>query len=352
LGELTVTRGQAMEKGRRLPHWLKVRPPGGPGYLRLRGLLRQAGLHTVCEEAACPNIGECFEAGTATFLILGDVCTRACRFCAIAGGRPQPVDPDEPLRVAQTVRRLGLRHAVVTSVTRDDLPDGGAHVFAETIAGIRRLSPATGVEVLIPDLRGDWDALAAILAAGPDILNHNLETVPRLYPGVRPQALYERSLELLRRAKAGAPNGVTKSGLMAGLGEEPDELRAVIGDLRAVGCDILTLGQYLRPSAKHLPVARFYPPAEFEELARAARAMGFRHVEAAPLQNGPVPADNDRERGVVAVLASISPPQLTPAVATAPRAAAHHLPATSGSIVFPESRIVNRRSHFRGRSAA
>lgn len=272
-----------MEEVRRLPHWLKVRAPGGPGYLRVRGLLRRAGLHTVCEEAACPNIGECFEAGTATFLVLGDVCTRACRFCAIAGGRPQPVDREEPLRVAEAVRLLGLRHAVVTSVTRDDLPDGGAGLFAETIAAIRRLSPATGIEVLIPDLRGDWSALDTIMAAGPDVLNHNLETVPRLYRSVRPQAVYQRSLEVLRRAKAASPERTTKSGLMVGLGEEPEELRAAMADLRSVGCDIITLGQYLRPSVMHLAVARFYPPAEFDELARAARAMGFRHVEAAPL---------------------------------------------------------------------
>jgi len=272
-----------MEEVRRLPHWLKVRAPGGPGYLRVRGLLRRAGLHTVCEEAACPNIGECFEAGTATFLIVGDVCTRACRFCAIAGGRPRPVDREEPLRVAETVRLLGLRHAVVTSVTRDDLPDGGAGQFAETITAVRRLSPATGIEVLIPDLQGKWSDLDTIMAAGPDILNHNLETVPRLYRSVRPQAVYRRSLEVLRRAKAASPETTTKSGLMVGLGEEPDELRAAMADLRSVGCDIVTLGQYLRPSAKHLAVARFYLPAEFEELAHAARAIGFRHVEAAPL---------------------------------------------------------------------
>jgi lipoic acid synthetase len=272
-----------MEEVRRLPHWLKVRAPGGPGYLRVRGLLRRAGLHTVCEEAACPNIGECFEAGTATFLILGDVCTRACRFCAIAGGRPRPVDREEPLRVAETVRLLGLRHAVVTSVTRDDLPDGGAVQFAETITAVRRLSPATGIEVLIPDLQGKWSDLDTMMAAGPDVLNHNLETVSRLYRSVRPQAVYQRSLEVLRRAKAASPETTTKSGLMVGLGEEPEELRATMADLRSVGCDIITLGQYLRPSVKHLAVARFYPPAEFEELARAARAMGFRHVEAAPL---------------------------------------------------------------------
>jgi lipoic acid synthetase len=268
---------------RRLPPWLKVRAPGGEGYLRVRALLRRAALHTVCEEAACPNIGECFQAGTATFLILGDICTRACRFCAIATGRPQPVDAEEPRRVAETVALLGLRHAVITSVTRDDLPDGGAGAFAATIREVRRLSPSTSVEVLIPDLCGDWTALAMIAGAGPDILNHNVETVPRLYRSVRPQAVYARSLDLLRRAKSLEPEMLTKSGVMVGLGEEPAEIRQVMADLRDAGCDILTLGQYLRPSVKHLPVALFYSPQEFDELAADARALGFRHVESGPL---------------------------------------------------------------------
>ena len=266
-----------------MPAWLKVRAPGGEGYLRVKGLLRRAGLHTVCEEAACPNIGECFEAGTATFLILGDVCTRACRFCAIASGRPEAVDPQEPLRVAETVALLGLRHAVVTSVTRDDLPDGGADIFAETVREVHRLSPPTAVEVLIPDLRGDWQALAAIAEAGPDILNHNVETVPRLYRSVRPQAVYLRSLDLLRQAKTLRPGMSTKSGIMLGLGEEPAEIRKAMSDLRGAGCDILTLGQYLRPSPRHLPVTRFYPPEEFAALAEEGRALGFRHVESGPL---------------------------------------------------------------------
>jgi lipoic acid synthetase len=268
---------------RRLPSWLKVRAPGGEGYLRLKGLLRRAALHTVCEEAACPNIGECFEAGTATFLILGDVCTRACRFCAITSGRPGPVDAGEPRRVAETVALLGLRHAVVTSVTRDDLPDGGAGIFAATIREIRNLSPSTTVEVLIPDLRGDWRALAAIADAGPDILNHNIETVPRLYRAVRPQAVYARSLDLLRQAKALRPDMLTKSGIMIGLGEEPAEIREAMSDLRGVACDILTLGQYLRPSLRHLPVARFCPPEEFAALAEEGRTLGFRHIESGPL---------------------------------------------------------------------
>jgi lipoic acid synthetase len=283
---------------RRLPPWLKVRAPGGEGYLRVKGLLRRATLHTVCEEAACPNIGECFQAGTATFLILGDVCTRACRFCAIRSGRPEPVDPKEALRVAETVALLGLRHAVITSVTRDDLPDGGATVFAETIREVHRLSPSTAVEMLIPDLQGDWQALSTITDAGPSILNHNVETVPRLYRRVRPQAVYERSLALLRQAKEQQPDMLTKSGLMLGLGEEPEEIRQVLLDLRAVGCDILTLGQYLRPSARHLPVARFYPPDEFEWLAQEALELGFRHVESGPLVRSSYRAARQTEKTI------------------------------------------------------
>jgi lipoyl synthase len=274
---------EPVEARRRLPPWLKVRAPGGEGYLRVKGLLRRAALHTVCEEAACPNIGECFQAGTATFLILGDVCTRSCRFCAITTGRPGPVDAEEPRRVAETVALLKLRHAVVTSVTRDDLPEGGASIFAATILEIRRLSPSTAVEVLIPDLRGDWQALAQIVEATPDILNHNVETVPRQYRTVRPQAIYSRSLDLLRQAKALRPDVSTKSGIMLGLGEEPSEVRQAMSDLRDAACDILTLGQYLRPSPRHLPVARFYPPEEFAALAEDARALGFRHVESGPL---------------------------------------------------------------------
>ena len=244
---------------RRLPPWLKVKFPGGPHYLALKGLLRGAELHTVCEEARCPNIGECFESRTATFLLMGPVCTRRCRFCAIEGGSPLPPDPGEPERVARAVAHLGLAYAVVTSVTRDDLPDGGASFFARTIQEIRQHCPGCRIEVLIPDLQGSWEALAQVMAAGPEVLNHNLETVPRLYPQVRPQASYERSLDLLRQAKGmnpGAP--LTKSGLMLGLGEDREEVLQVMDDLRAAGCDLLTLGQYLRPSPAHLPVARFY----------------------------------------------------------------------------------------------
>jgi len=267
----------------RKPAWLKVPFPGGSQYLRVKGLLRSSGLHTVCEEARCPNVGECFQNGTATFLILGDVCTRACAFCAVTSGRPAGLDAAEPLEVARAVSRLGLRHAVVTSVTRDDLPDGGASVFAATIRAIRRLSPGTSVEVLVPDFQGSPQALAVVMAARPDVLNHNLETVPRLYRRVRPKAVYGRSLELLARAKETDGEVIIKSGLMVGLGEERDELLAVMADLKGVGCRVLTIGQYLQPTPRHLPVARYYHPDEFAELADEGRRLGFRHVESGPL---------------------------------------------------------------------
>ena len=265
------------------PPWLKVRAPLGPTYNRLRTLMRDEELHTVCEEARCPNIGECWNRGTATFLILGKVCTRACGYCQITSGRPEALDPDEPRRVAMTVERMGLRHAVITSVNRDDVADGGAGLFVETVRWIRRLSPDTNIELLVPDFDGNWGALEAVLAAQPEILNHNTETVPRLYREVRHRARYERSLELLRRAHEWSPRPVTKSGLMVGLGETMAEIDAVLVDLRSVGCDVLTVGQYLRPTLKHLPVARFVPPEEFEVLADRARALGFKHVESGPL---------------------------------------------------------------------
>jgi lipoic acid synthetase len=266
-----------------LPPWLKVRFPGGENYLRLKGIIREERLHTVCEEAHCPNIGECWERGTATFMILGDTCTRACGFCAVTTGRPGSVDYGEPLRVARTVRALGLKHAVITCVTRDDLPDGGAEIFANTTRAIRTLAPGTSVELLISDLLGNWDALALIMAAQPEILNHNTETVPRLYPRVRPKARYERSLELLERAKALDGDTITKSGLMAGLGETREELLDVFRDLRARGVDVLTIGQYLRPGPGYLPVAKFYTPEEFADLKADAYALGFAFVEAGPL---------------------------------------------------------------------
>jgi lipoyl synthase len=288
-----------MDTQTRKPDWLKVRFPGGPNYLRLKGLMRERGLHTVCEEARCPNMGECWEAGTATFMILGDVCTRACGFCAVTSGRPgAPPDPGEPKRVALTVAQLGLAHAVVTSVNRDDQPDGGAAIFADTIRWIRRLAPGTSIEVLIPDFLGDWAALETVLAAGPDILNHNTETVPRLYPRVRFKARYERSLELIERAGMHDPRPVTKTGIMLGLGETRAEVLEVMRDLRAVGCDVLTIGQYLRPSAKHLPLVRYVPPEEFDELRDEGMALGFRHVESGPLVRSSYHAERQIPEGM------------------------------------------------------
>ena len=265
------------------PSWLKVRFPQGPNYQELRGLMRDQELHTICEEALCPNIGECWENRTATFLILGDVCTRNCGFCAVTTGRPTGLDLEEPERLARAVQKIGLRHIVITSVTRDDLADGGAAIFAATIARLRDYVPDCGVEVLIPDFRGNWDALATVMEARPDILNHNMETVPRLYRRVRPKAVYGQSLELLRRAKQVAPDIVTKSGLMVGLGESREELLQTFGDLRAQDVDVLTVGQYLRPTMQHLPIERYVPPEEFAELKVAAQAMGFGHVESGPL---------------------------------------------------------------------
>ena len=269
----------------RKPEWLKVRFPGGPNYLRLKNLMREQQLHTVCEEARCPNMGECWEAGTATFMILGDVCTRACSFCAVTSGRPKALDREEPVRVAQAIAAMGLAHAVVTSVNRDDEPDGGAQVFADTIQWIRRLSPGTSIEVLIPDFMGNWDALATVMLARPEILNHNTETVPRLYPRVRHKARYERTLELLERAKVLDPGAVTKTGVMLGLGETREELHEVMADLRMVEVDVLTVGQYLRPTGapRNLLVARYVPPDEFVEIREEALALGFRHVESGPL---------------------------------------------------------------------
>jgi lipoic acid synthetase len=267
----------------RKPPWLKVKAPGGPNYVRLRHLMRDLRLHTVCEEAHCPNIGECWEHRAATFMILGDVCTRNCAYCAVAHGTPAPLDLDEPVRLAAAVERLDLRHVVITSVDRDDLVHGGAEIFAGCIAEIRRRAPGSSVEVLIPDFKGDPEALRIVVEARPDILNHNLETIERLYRIARPGGRYQRALELLRRAKALAPHLVTKSGLICGLGEEWDEMLAAMRDLRAQGVDILTLGQYLRPSTGHLPVARWYTPDEFADLRRLGLEMGYRHVEAGPL---------------------------------------------------------------------
>jgi lipoic acid synthetase len=265
----------------RRPEWLKVKIPSGENFLRLKELMTQHRLHTVCEEARCPNMGECWNAGTATFMILGDVCTRSCGFCAVKTGRPEFLDREEPQRVAEAIRIMDVRHAVITSVNRDELEDGGAAVFADTIRLAREARPGITIEVLIPDFRGDGDALQTVMNARPDILNHNTETIPRLYPSVRPQAKYTRSLELLDRAKNGGM--VTKSGLMLGLGETNEEVLEVLSDLRAVSCDIVTLGQYLQPSKEHLPVDRFVRPDEFAMLKERGVSMGFRHIESGPL---------------------------------------------------------------------
>ncbi|MBI3768900.1 MAG: lipoyl synthase [Deltaproteobacteria bacterium] len=280
---LRCRRGVRLVIARKHPEWIRVRAPTGPAVARTRAIVRDLRLHTVCEEAQCPNLGECWAHDTATFMLLGDTCTRNCGFCAVRHGRPLAVDADEPMRVADAVARLGLRHVVVTSVNRDDLPDGGAEHFAETARQVRARVPGCAVELLIPDFQGDSDALATVVRAPVDVLNHNTETVPRLYKRVRPGAAYERSLGLLAAAKRQRPALRTKSGLMLGLGEERDELRAVLRDLRAAGCDVLTLGQYLRPSAAELAVVRYLPPEEFVELGEEARAMGFAYVESGPL---------------------------------------------------------------------
>ena len=265
------------------PEWLKVRAPGSPTYLRLKELMRELKLHTVCEEARCPNIGECWHHGTATFMILGDICTRACAYCAVSHGRPTEIDLAEPVRVADAIQAMALRHAVITSVDRDDLADGGAVIFAETIRQTRLRVPDCRIEVLIPDFQGFEPSLTAVLDAGPDVLNHNIETVPRLYRMARSGGRYPRSLELLDRSRRYAPAIPTKTGIMVGLGEEVDEVVAVLDDLRAAGVAILTIGQYLRPTPKHAPMVRYYHPDEFAELKRLALAKGFAHVESGPL---------------------------------------------------------------------
>src|SRR5579859_1016691 len=281
------------------PEWLRVKFFGGKRYQDLKRIMRTLDLHTVCESARCPNMGECWEHGTATFMILGNICTRACGFCAVPSGKPVgPPDEDEPLRVAEAVARMGLRYAVVTSVNRDDQPDGGAHIFARTIQEIRKRVPECKVEVLIPDFRGDWNALNVVLAVKPDILNHNTETVPRLYRQVRKGALYERSLELLRRAKEMHADVPTKTGMMLGLGEEKEEVLATMQDLAAQGTDILTLGQYLQPTKEHLPVIRFVHPNEFAEYKMLGEKMGFKHVESGPLVRSSYHAFDQAESAV------------------------------------------------------
>ncbi|HVV64906.1 MAG TPA: lipoyl synthase [Rhizomicrobium sp.] len=277
----------------RKPDWIRVKAPVSREYAETKSIVREHGLHTVCEEAACPNIGECWTHRHATMMILGDTCTRACAFCNVKTGLPGPLDPDEPDNVARAVTRLGLKHVVVTSVDRDDLPDGGAEHFARTIGAIRKLSPVTSVEVLTPDFLRKQGALDVVMQARPDVFNHNLETVPRLYLSVRPGARYFASLRLLERAKELVPDGFTKSGLMVGLGESREEIMQVMDDLRAAGVDFLTIGQYLQPTRKHASLARFWAPEEFSSLEQIARAKGFLMVSASPLTRSSYHADSD-----------------------------------------------------------
>ncbi len=278
---IPLTEIRALGASRRLPSWFKIEAKTNPDYLDIKQTVDRLNLHTICEEARCPNRWECWNARTATFLILGDVCTRRCHYCSVETGRPRAVDYDEPQRVAEAVRALGLRHAVITSVNRDELTEGGATIFAETIRLTRRVNPDCTIEVLIPDFEGNEAALAIVCREKPEILNHNIETVPRLFPSLRPQGKYLRSIELLDRAKQSGMK--TKSGLIVGMGETLDEIRAVLHDLRAVNCDIVTIGQYLQPTRQHVPVAHFYEPAEFARLKTEGLAMGFAHVESGPL---------------------------------------------------------------------
>lgn len=284
------------ETTKRHPEWIKARIPAGENYKRLKSIVSKNNLHTVCEEAMCPNLGDCWGRGVATFMILGDICTRGCRYCAVAKGKPAVLDLDEPRRVAEAVVEMRLRHAVITSVDRDDLEDGGSSLFAETIRRIKQASPDCIIEVLIPDFKGNEYALRTVLDAGPHILNHNVETVPRLYRLARGGGKYHVSLELLRRSKEYAPWVLSKTGMMLGLGEERDEIIAVMRDLVAVGVDILTLGQYLRPTKWHLPVARYYHPDEFKELKRIGEELGIGHVEAGPLVRSSYHADEQFEK--------------------------------------------------------
>ncbi len=277
------------------PDWLRVKAPQWERVGNVKGILQDLALNTVCEEASCPNIGECFNAGTATFLIMGPACTRACPYCDINfEKKPQVLDPTEPLRLGEAVRRMGLNHVVITSVNRDDLPDGGASQFVRCIEETRKLSPKTTIEVLIPDMCGNWDALAIILSATPEVMNHNTETIPRLYRRVRPQGDYRRSLELLQRTRELAPWAYTKSGIMVGLGETDDEVRQVMTDLRAVDCDILTIGQYLQPTQKHLGVEEFVTPEQFDQWRQAGEAMGFLQVVSSPLTRSSYHAEEVR----------------------------------------------------------
>ncbi len=284
-----------MARERRLPEWLKVKMPGGANYLAVRELLKGHELHTVCEEAHCPNIGECWDRATATFMILGDICTRACSYCAVKTGKPTTLDLQEPARLAETVEMMGLQYAVITSVNRDDLPDGGAYIFSQCIRQIRKRVPDCRVEVLIPDFEGNWDALATVMEERPDTLNHNIETVRRVFHQVRPKGDFDQSLELLARARELALDGVTKSGMMVGLGETFDEIVELMHELRAVDCDLMTIGQYLRPSDSHVPLAKWYTPQEFDELRQEGLALGFKDVASGPLVRSSFYADKQHD---------------------------------------------------------
>ena len=275
----------------RLPPWIKAKMPGGPKYMELKELMRKKNLHTVCEEAHCPNIGECWERGTATFMILGEICTRACRYCAVTTGKPNELDTFEPIRVAESVKSMNLSYCVITAVNRDDLSDGGAAIFADCIKRIRETSPHCKVEVLIPDLQGNWDALKLILDQKPDVLNHNIESTREIFPLVRAKGDYDLSLELLAKSKAIDPSIVTKSGIIVGMGENTKQLKSTMQDLREVDCDLLTIGQYLRPSQKHLKTVKYYKPDEFEDLKQIGLNLGFKHVASGPLVRSSYHAD-------------------------------------------------------------
>lgn len=285
----------------RLPEWLKVPAPGSPRYIELKQVMRGQSLHTVCEEAHCPNIGECWQLGTATFMILGEICTRACRYCAVSTGKPVGIDLGEPTRLAETVQTMNLSYCVITSVNRDDLADGGAFIFASCIKKIREQTPDCKVEVLIPDFDGSWTALRKVLDARPEVLNHNIESTKRIFPKVRPRGDYQLSLELLAKAKEMDPSMVTKSGIILGMGEDTEEVLETMKDLRSVDCDLLTIGQYLRPSAKHLPIDRFYHPDEFAQLGKAGEEMGFKHVASGPLVRSSYHADQQHSAAKPAI---------------------------------------------------
>lgn len=289
--EAKIPNTQRDEPRPRLPDWLKVRMPGGPRYIELQNLMRSKNLHTVCEEAHCPNIGECWERGTATFMILGDICTRACRYCAVTTGKPFQVDPLEPIRLAQTAKDMQLEYCVITSVNRDDLEDGGASIFAECIERVHKALPSCKVEVLIPDFMGLVEPLATVLTAEPDVLNHNIESTRTIFRLVRPKGNYDQSLELMVNSKRLAPSIPTKSGIIVGMGEDISEVIETMRDLRAVDCDLLTIGQYLRPSQQHIRMDRFYTPAEFEFLRGEGVSMGFKHVASGPLVRSSYHAD-------------------------------------------------------------